>query len=67
MKKMLFIFILFLALITSFHLTPVSSDKPTQDSEELRLQDMLMLMLPPGILCCRLLLPGAKGWQELTD
>lgn len=46
MKKMLFVFILFLVLITS---SVVSSAKPTQDSEELRLQDMLMSMLVPYI------------------
>jgi hypothetical protein len=49
MKKMLFVFILFLAVMTSFLSTSVSSDKPTEDSEELRLQDMLMLMLTPYI------------------
>lgn len=49
MKKMLLIFILFLALITFFQSTTVSSDKSTQDSEELRLQDMLILMLTPYI------------------
>ena len=49
MKKMLLVFILFLALITFFQSTTVSSDKSTQDSEELRLQDMLMLMLTPYI------------------
>ncbi|PUB11129.1 DUF3888 domain-containing protein [Paenisporosarcina sp. OV554] len=46
MKKMLIVFILFLVLITS---SIVSSAKPTQDSEELRLQDMLMSMLIPYI------------------
>lgn len=46
MKKMLIVFILFLVLITS---SIVSSAKPTQDSEELRLQDMLMTMLTPYI------------------
>lgn len=46
MKKMLIVFILFLVLITS---SIVSSAKPTQDSEELRLQDMLMNMLKPYI------------------
>ncbi|MFJ8235409.1 DUF3888 domain-containing protein [Ureibacillus sp. NPDC094379] len=49
MKKMLITFVLSLVLITSFQTTTVSSDKPTQDSEELRLQDMLMLMLTPYI------------------
>lgn len=49
MRKMLLVFILFLALITFFQSTTVSSDKSTQDSEELRLQDMLILMLTPYI------------------
>lgn len=49
MKKMLITFVLSLVLITSFQTTTVSSVKPTQDSEELRLQDMLMLMLTPYI------------------
>ncbi|MGE7672829.1 DUF3888 domain-containing protein [Lysinibacillus sp. NPDC094403] len=49
MKRILLIFILSLVLITSFQTTIVSSSKPTQDSEELRLQDMLMLMLTPYI------------------
>jgi hypothetical protein len=49
MKKMLFVFILSLVLITSIQTTIVSSVGPTQDSEELRLQDMLMLMLTPYI------------------
>ena len=49
MKKMLITFVLALVLITSFQTTTVSSVKPTQDSEELRLQDMLMLMLTPYI------------------
>lgn len=46
---MLSVFILFLALITPFQSTKVSSNKLTQDSEELKLQDMLMLMLTPYI------------------
>ncbi|WP_274307459.1 DUF3888 domain-containing protein [Solibacillus daqui] len=49
MKKMLFVFILSLVLITPIQTTIVSSFGPTQDSEELRLQDMLMLMLTPYI------------------
>ncbi|WP_374967059.1 DUF3888 domain-containing protein [Lysinibacillus sp. RS5] len=49
MKKMLIVFIVSLFLITSFQKIIVSSAKPTQDSEELRLQDMLMLMLTPYI------------------
>lgn len=46
---MLIAFVLFLVLIISFQTTTVSSYHSTQDSEELRLQDMLMLMLTPYI------------------
>ncbi len=46
---MLVTFVLLLLLITSFQTITVSSVKSTQDSEELRLQDMLMLMLTPYI------------------
>ena len=49
MQKMFIVFILLLVLITSSQNTNVSSAKPTQDSEELRLQDMLMTMLTPYI------------------
>jgi hypothetical protein len=49
MKKMLLVFILALVLVTSFQTTTASSAEPTQDSDELRLQDMLMLMLTPYI------------------
>lgn len=49
MKKVLIVFILSLVFITSIQKTIVSSAKPTQDSEELRLQDMLMNMLAPYI------------------
>jgi hypothetical protein len=49
MKKMLIVFILSIVLITSIQTTIVSSVGPTQDSEELRLQDMLMLLLTPFI------------------
>lgn len=48
MKKVLIAFILSF-LITSFQTTTASADKPTQDSKELRLQDMLMIMLTPYI------------------
>ncbi|MFF2797514.1 DUF3888 domain-containing protein [Lysinibacillus xylanilyticus] len=47
MKKMLLIFILPFVLITSFQTTTVSSAEPTRDSDVLRLQDMLILMLTP--------------------
>lgn len=49
MKKLLISFILSIVLITSFQKTTVLSAKPTQDSEKLRLQDMLMNMLTPYI------------------
>ena len=49
MKKILLVFILSLALITSFQTRTVSLSEPTQDSNELRLQDMLMLLLAPYI------------------
>lgn len=49
MKKMFLVFILFLPLIISFQSATVSSDEPKEDSEELQLQDMLMLMLTPYI------------------
>ncbi|MGE7115124.1 DUF3888 domain-containing protein [Lysinibacillus sp. NPDC047702] len=49
MKKILLVFILSLALITSFQTRTVSLSEPTQDSNELRLQDMLMLLLTPYI------------------
>ena len=48
MKKMFLFFILPLVLVTSFQ-TTASSAEPFQDSDELRLQDMLMLMLTPYI------------------
>ncbi|WP_391122269.1 DUF3888 domain-containing protein [Psychrobacillus sp. L3] len=49
MKKTLVVFILSIVLITTFQERIVSSAKPTQDSEELKLQDMLMNMLAPYI------------------
>lgn len=49
MKKMLITFVLSLVLIISFQTTGVSSSEATQDSKELRLQDMLMIMLTPYI------------------
>ncbi|UPM53107.1 DUF3888 domain-containing protein [Gottfriedia acidiceleris] len=42
-------FILSTLLIIFFHTSTASADKPNQDSEELRLQDMLMNMLTPYI------------------
>ncbi|MFC9542470.1 DUF3888 domain-containing protein [Lysinibacillus sp. NPDC056959] len=49
MKRILLVFTLSLVLIISFQTTTVSSSEPTQDSNQLRLQDMLMLMLTPYI------------------
>lgn len=49
MKKKFLVFILFLTIIASFKSATVLSDNPTQDTEELRLQDMLMNMLTPYI------------------
>ena len=49
MKKILFAFILSLVLVTFFQMGWASANEPTQDSEELRLQDMLMIMLTPNI------------------
>nr|WP_225230076.1 DUF3888 domain-containing protein [Ureibacillus galli] len=49
MKKMFLVFILLLPLITSFYSATIASDIPSEDSEELRLQDMLMNMLTPYI------------------
>jgi hypothetical protein len=49
MKKMLTVFILSLVLATLFQIKLVSASEPTQDSEELRLQDMLIIMLTPNI------------------
>ncbi|MFC7685290.1 DUF3888 domain-containing protein [Ureibacillus sp. GCM10028918] len=49
MKKMLIVFILSLVSLPSFQPTTVLSAKETQDSGELRLQDMLMNMLAPYI------------------
>lgn len=46
---MFIVFILFLVLVTPFQNIVVSSTSPTEDSEELRLQDMLMNMLVPYI------------------
>lgn len=49
MKKMSIIFILSLVLITCFQTKTFSSDISTQDSEELRLEDMLMNLISPYI------------------
>ncbi|MFB5284663.1 DUF3888 domain-containing protein [Peribacillus sp. Hz7] len=49
MKKSIYVFMLSVVLITSIQTTTASSTKPIQDSEQLRLQDMLMNMLTPYI------------------
>lgn len=49
MKKILLVFTLSLVLVTFFQTTTASSAEPSQDSDKLRLQDMLMLMLTPYI------------------
>ncbi|SFS76134.1 DUF3888 domain-containing protein [Paenibacillus sp. BC26] len=49
MKKIANTFILSLVLITCLQTTTFALEKPTQDSEELRLQDMLMSFLSPYI------------------
>lgn len=49
MNKIPIAFILSLFLIFSFQSTTALSDNPTQDSKELRLQDMLMNLLSPYI------------------
>ena len=49
MKKMLLVFICSLVLVPSFQTISASTTEPTEDSNELRLQDMLMLLLTPYI------------------
>ncbi|HCG4536092.1 DUF3888 domain-containing protein (plasmid) [Ureibacillus chungkukjangi] len=50
MRKILFTLTLLLVLLTSFQTeTSLAKNNPSQDSEELRLQDMLMNMLTPNI------------------
>lgn len=49
MKKMLLVFIFPIVLVPSFQTISASTAEPTQDSSELRLQDMLMLLLTPYI------------------
>ncbi|MGE7841670.1 DUF3888 domain-containing protein [Lysinibacillus sp. NPDC093712] len=49
MKKIILVLLLSLALITSFQTRTVSFSEPMEDSNELRLEDMLMLMLTPYI------------------
>lgn len=50
MKKRIFALLILLFLVTSFQTkVGLAINKPTQDSEEFRLQDMLMNMLTPYI------------------
>lgn len=49
MKKILLVFLLSLALMISLQTRTFSISEPTQDSNELKLQDMLLLMLTPYI------------------
>jgi hypothetical protein len=49
MKKIVFIFIFSLVLVASFQTKMAMANQPTKDSEELRLQDMLMNLLTPYI------------------
>ncbi|WP_239616581.1 DUF3888 domain-containing protein [Cohnella mopanensis] len=49
MKKFIFTFIVSLVLIFSFQTNMGLAKQPTEDSEELRLQDMLMNLLTPYI------------------
>ncbi|MBP1931988.1 DUF3888 domain-containing protein [Ammoniphilus resinae] len=50
MKKTLYAFILSIVFIISLPIeTEATIPKPTKDSEQLRLQDMLMIMLTPYI------------------
>jgi hypothetical protein len=49
MKKTLLAIMLSFVLVTSFQAELASAIEPTQDSEELRLQDMLMNLLTPYI------------------
>ncbi len=49
MKKMLLVFIFSLVLVPVFQTISASTAEPTEDSNELRLQDMLMLLLTPYI------------------
>ncbi|OPA72765.1 ATPase [Paenibacillus selenitireducens] len=49
MKKIIFSFFLSLVLVSSFQTNIASANQPVEDSEELRLQDMLMNLLTPYI------------------
>lgn len=49
MKRIIFTFIVSLVLVTSLQTKIALANIPTQDSEELRLQDMLMNLLTPYI------------------
>lgn len=49
MKKIIYTFILSLVLVSSFQANMASANQPVEDSDELRLQDMLMNLLTPYI------------------
>lgn len=49
MRKTILAFMLVITIITSFQTKAEAISKPTQDSEQLRLQDMLMNLLTPYI------------------
>ncbi|MBB3151697.1 hypothetical protein FHS16_001743 [Paenibacillus endophyticus] len=49
MKKIVFSFFLSLVLVASIQINIASANQPVEDSEELRLQDMLMNLLTPYI------------------
>lgn len=49
MKKIIFTFLLSLVLVSSFQTNMALANQPVEDSEELKLQDMLMNLLTPYI------------------
>jgi len=49
MKKIIFTLIVSLVIVSSFQTNIASANQPVEDSEELRLQDMLMNLLTPYI------------------
>ena len=49
MKKIIFTFLLSLVLVSSFQTNMALANQPDEDSEELKLQDMLMNLLTPSI------------------
>ncbi|MGP7815692.1 DUF3888 domain-containing protein [Niallia sp. 01092] len=49
MRKTILAFMLVITIITTFQIKAEAISKPTQDSEQLRLQDMLLNLLTPYI------------------